>query len=126
MISAFDGFGREICRMYADKTASPAQAADIRFQNLTGAQSNVQKHFGFDIAGSLSPSEWSAAIRGFQKRHLLAHNSGVIDDDYIAKSNDATAIKGHKIAIISSEVTDLIVIVRTMGAHITSEMSKLP
>jgi hypothetical protein len=126
VISAFDGFGREICRMYADKTASPAQAADIRFQNLTGAQSNVQKHFGFDIAGSLSPSEWSAAIRGFQKRHLLAHNSGVIDDDYIVKSNDATAIKGHKIAIISSEVTDLIVIVRAMGAHITSEMSKLP
>jgi len=50
----------------------------------------------------------------------------VIDDDYIAKSNDATAIKGHKITIRSGEVTDLIVIVRTMGAHIINEMSKLP
>ncbi len=126
VVAKFDGFGREVCRVFVDKASNPAQAADIRFQNLTGAQRNVQKHFGFDIAGLLTPDEWSTAIRGFQKRHLLAHNSGVIDAEYIKKANDPSAVEGRKVTISTAEVTELIAIIRKLSAHIIAEMGKLP
>lgn len=126
VIAKFDGFGREVCRVFADKSSNPTQATAIRFQNLTGAQRKVQNYFGFDIAGSLTPDEWTVAIRGFQKRHLLAHNSGVIDAEYIKKANDPSAVEGRKVTISTDEVADLIAIVRKLGAHMMIEMGKLP
>lgn len=126
VVSTFDGFGHEVCTVFADKTTTPTKAAKTGFQNLHRAKTDVQKHFGFDIAASLTPAEWEEAIRGFQKRHLLAHKSGVIDDDYIAKANDPSAIKGRKVSIKADEIVALIDIVRKLGAHIVQEMNKLP
>ena len=126
VVAAFDGFGRKVCRVFADKTSDPTKAAGIRFQNLTGAQTNVQQHFGFDIASPLTATEWEDANRCFQKRHLLAHNNGVIDDDYIAKANDPKAVKGRKVSITPDEIVSLIDIIRKLGAYIMAEMKKLP
>ena len=38
-VSAFDGFGRETCRVFATKAAIPEKAAEIRFQNIATAPS---------------------------------------------------------------------------------------
>ena len=48
LVSAFDGFGCEVCRQ---------KSADIHFQNLAGARRRVQEIFGFDFADGLSPDE---------------------------------------------------------------------
>ena len=37
-VSAFDGFGRETCRIHAAKATKPAKAEDIHFQGLRGAR----------------------------------------------------------------------------------------
>jgi hypothetical protein len=57
LVSAFDGFGREVCRQ---------KAADIHFQNLAAARRRVQEAFRFDFADILSPDEWQQAFRTFQ------------------------------------------------------------
>jgi hypothetical protein len=67
-VSAFDGFGRELCQR---------KSVEIRFQSLAAARRRVQDAFGFDFADGLSPDEWDVACRAFQKRHLLAHKVGV-------------------------------------------------
>lgn len=126
VVAKFDGFGREVCRVFADKSSNPKKAEDIRFQNLSGAQTNLQKYFCFDLGSSLTADEWDTAIRCFQKRHLLAHNSGVIDADYIKKANDPTAVEGRKVTITSDEVTELIELIRKLGAYLIAEMQKLP
>ncbi|MGA7339191.1 MAG: hypothetical protein WBE72_22365 [Terracidiphilus sp.] len=94
-VSAFDGFGRELCQR---------KSLEIRFQNLAAARRKVQDALGFDFADALAPDEWDAACRAFQKRHLLAHKMGVIDDDYIQKANDAGAILGRRIALFFSSL----------------------
>jgi hypothetical protein len=48
-VSAFDGFGRELCRMHAQKSATPARVEKINFQNLDGAKSKVLSAFGIDL-----------------------------------------------------------------------------
>ena len=41
VVSAFDGFGRELCHVYAQKSTNPVEAEAISFQNLAGAQKRV-------------------------------------------------------------------------------------
>jgi hypothetical protein len=108
-VSAFDGFGRELCQR---------KSSEIRFQNLAAARRKVHDAFGFDFADALRPDEWDAACRAFQKRHLLAHKMGVIDDDYIRKANDTGAILGRRIALSQVEVETSISIVEAMGRRL--------
>jgi hypothetical protein len=106
IVSAFDGFGRAI---------SLQMGHEFHFQNLAGARRNVQAAFGFDIADTTSPHEWDFICRLFQKRHLLSHKMGVIDDEYVQRANDPAAIAGRKIVISRSEVEAALVLVRRMG-----------
>jgi len=46
IVSAFDGFGREVCER---------KGTDIRFQSLSAARRRVQEVFGFDFADGLRP-----------------------------------------------------------------------
>lgn len=110
-VSAFDCFGRELCQR---------KSIEIRFQNLAAARRKVQDAFGFDFADALFPNEWEAACRAFQKRHLLAHKMGVIDDDYLQKANDPGAILGRRIALSQAEVEASITIVEALGRRLFS------
>lgn len=111
VVSAFDGFGREICLQ---------RAADISFQDIAGARRRVQEAFGFDFADGLDREEWERACRVFQKRHLLAHKMGVIDDEYVQKANDPMALTGRKIRVSHDEVTSAISIVEALGRRLFS------
>jgi hypothetical protein len=109
VVSAFDGFGREICLQ---------KGVDIRFQNIAGARRRVQETFELDFADVLAPEEWERACRVFQKRHLLAHKMGVIDEEYVQKANDPGAVAGRKIRVSHDEVTSAISIVQALAARL--------
>lgn len=109
VVSAFDGFGRQIC---ATKTA------DIQFQNLAGARRRVNDAFAFDFADVLAPDDWESVCRVFQKRHLLAHKMGVVDEDYIKKAKDSQAILGRKVGIGRNEVVVTISLVEALGKRL--------
>lgn len=109
VVSAFDGFGREVCSK---------KASDVSFQNLTGARRKVQQTFGFDFADGMSADEWGHACRIFQKRHLLAHKMGVVDAEYVQKANDPGAVLGRKICLDSSEVMSAILLIDKFGRRL--------
>lgn len=109
VVSAFDGFGRNICSQ---------KAADIHFQNLPLARHKVQEMFGLDFADALGPIEWESVCRVFQKRHLLAHKMGVIDEEYVRKANDPGAVVGRKIRVNGEEVTSAISIIEVLGRRL--------
>lgn len=117
-VSAFDGFGRATCSAFASKASEPERAKEISFQNINGARVKVQALLGFDLAGSIEPDQWVLVIRCFQKRHLFAHTMGVIDDDYIRKANDPTAVIGRKIATDSNEVRELAGLLKAIGSKL--------
>ena len=111
VVSAFDGFGRVISR---------ERGIEVRFQNLSGARRNVIEKFGFDFADGLTLDEWEFIRRTFQKRHLLSHNTGVIDENYILKANDPSATVGRKIRVTHEEVTASVAIVEALGKRLFS------
>jgi len=63
-------------------------------------------------------TEWERACRVFQKRHLLAHKMGVIDEEYVQKANDAGAVVGRKIHVDKDEVTSAIGIIEALGRRL--------
>ena len=56
--------------------------------------------------------------RLFQKRHLLAHKMGVIDQDYLRNTTDPGAIVGRKIRLAADEVGAAIAIIETLGGSL--------
>jgi hypothetical protein len=114
-ISAFDAFGRETCRVSSKKLRDSPQAENLSFQNLEGARQKVSVLFNVDFSAGLTRDEWQAAVRGFQRRHLLSHKMGVVDEEYVRKSGDMHAVLGRKIRITAAEVRDLVLILRKLA-----------
>lgn len=121
-VSAFDGFGRELCRMHPQKSATPAKVKKISFQNLDGAKTNVLSTFGIDLSACVTSAEWNSVIRGFQKRHLFTHTMGVVDEDYITGTADTTAIAGRKITIDPADVREVVQVMQKVAQHLFEQL----
>jgi hypothetical protein len=124
-VSAFDGFGRELCRVYANRARNPARLEKMSFQNLEGARTHFLDLFGIDLSAEVAPDEWRAAAMGFQKRHLVAHKMGVVDQDYITKTGDTCAVVGRKIGIGADEVKGFVRIISTLAPRVSDNLRKL-
>lgn len=122
-VSAFDGFGRATSSAFASKSSDENQAREISFQNIQNARNRIQTLFGFDFASIISEKEWETVIRCFQKRHLLAHTMGVIDEEYIKKSKDPSAIVGRKIVITQDEVLELTKLLKSIGSNLFEKLN---
>jgi hypothetical protein len=120
-VSAFDGFGREVCRLHGLRKADP-RVDRWTFQNLETVRSNLRDHFNIDIATLVSECEWKEGVIGFQKRHLVSHRMGVVDQSYIEKAGDTRYPAGRKIEITASEVRTLSQTIKVLGEIIAKAM----
>lgn len=124
-VSAFDGFGRELCKVHSSKAKVQARAEAIRFQNIARARTSIVEQFGIDLAQGLGDDQWSLIARCFQKRHLLAHKMGVIDEEYIKRADDPSAVAGRKVTITADEIRELVATLRQVAGTLVREMEAL-
>ncbi len=117
-VSAFDGFGRATCRAFASKAVKPEKAAEIRFQNIAAARDRVKELFGVDFAAAADPSDWAHVLRAFQKRHLLAHKMGVVDEGYLSATGDTSSLLGRKVSIAGPDVHESMGRLQMLGAEL--------
>jgi hypothetical protein len=122
-VSTFDGFGREACRVFGRKATDPQKAETVSFQNLHGANGRLAELFMLDLSAGVAPQEWRAVVRAFQKRHLLSHKMGIVDDEYVRKSGDTGAVIGRKISVTPNEVADTIEIVGKLARNLFEKLS---
>ena len=123
-VSSFDGFGRELCRVHANKARSPEKAEKMNFQNLENARQGFLDLFGIDLSAAVELEEWTMATIAFQKRHLIAHKLSVVDQGYITKTGDTRAVVGRKIVIDAGEVQGLAEVVNTLALHMAAVLQK--
>lgn len=79
----------------------------------------IQK--GFDAW--LSGEEINTLKTLYQKRHLLAHNEGIVDSKYILKSGDTSYKEGQRIVISGRDIEFLVTILDKLGKAIEAECS---
>jgi hypothetical protein len=114
-VSAFDGFGRETCKVRASKSSDPKKAQSISFQNIEIAADRVRELFGVDLRSAVSSADWPAIHKAFLKRHVVAHRSGVADDRYVVETGDPDSVVGRRVPISVNEVHQLVDRLRSFG-----------
>jgi hypothetical protein len=122
-VSTFDGFGRELCNLHRAKSKYSDRIHKIIFQNLDGAKENFKTQFEVDLKQGLTNEEWNVANISFQKRHVLTHKLGIIDEEYIRRSGDYQAILGKKVSITSNDVLILIPIIERLARYMVISLS---
>ena len=123
-VSAFDAFGRELCRVHADRTSNPSTMHRMRFQNLVRARGELQT-IGVEMTTAITTEAWEEALMLFQKRHLIAHKLGVADQEYVDRSGDRDAVPGRKVRVSSNEVTELGDTLQTVAESLTTQFTEL-
>ncbi|MFZ4616659.1 MAG: hypothetical protein ACOYM2_10765 [Rectinemataceae bacterium] len=94
-VSAFDGFGRETCSRLDSR---------ISFQNLVAANDKILRLTGKGLLSAIGDDDWSFILVQFQKRHLIAHKMGVIDAEYVKKTEASESEIGRSISISREDV----------------------
>jgi hypothetical protein len=116
VIAAFDGFGRELCKIQGSPT-------NISFQNIVRAKDRVMNLYKIDISSAISADGWEAINRGFQKRHLFAHSMGVVDQEYLSKAKDPNAMEGRKVSLSIEEIRELMHSLRLVATYMATNLS---
>jgi hypothetical protein len=119
-VSAFDGFGRECCRVCAAASTDPGKAESLSFQNLRRVAERLNKLFGLDLASTVSPQVWARADILFQRRHLISHKSGVIDAQYLTETGDPQSMLGRRVQVEPADVIELASVLKSLGSGLLS------
>lgn len=123
-VSAFDGFARETCRIRAHKSSDPARAQSLSFQHLNRAAAQLRTLFDIDLPASIPATDWSFGHVGFMRRHLLAHNAGVIDQKYLDETGELRTLLGRRLVITLADVDRLAGIVVALGESVIALLPK--
>lgn len=91
------------------------------FQNLPESSGLWKTLTGRGYDDILSKTEFAELEQLFQKRHLIVHRNGIIDQDYIAKSRDTSYLIGQRLVISEAAVLRLADIVTLLS----NELRKL-
>ena len=114
-VSAFDGFGRECCRIRAGASTDPARCEALSFQNLPRAAARLTSLFAVDLKSAVDPADWAHAHTGFMRRHIIAHRAGVIDQQYLDETGEGPALLGRRIAVGAPDVERLASVIWRLG-----------
>lgn len=114
-VSSFDGFGRAACAVRGAQSTDLSKATAMSFQNLPRASKHLKVLFGIDFQASLPSDTWRLAHASFMKRHLLAHRSGVVDQQYKDETGDLSAPVGRRVVVEALQVEALVKAVEELG-----------
>jgi hypothetical protein len=91
------------------------------FQNLDAGSLLWETEFGTSYIKSLEADTIALLRICYQQRHLLAHQQGIVDKDYIVRSGDKTYKEGQRISIDESFVLDFASAIERIGAKLISQ-----
>ena len=107
--------------------------ASCLYDKLTGAKSKVNDFQIVDKGSNLfreltgkGYEEWLSDKEiyelnlMFQRRHLLEHNNGMIDQKYIDKSGDLSYVVGQRLVVKVSDVLSLLSTIKKLGKGLLS------
>lgn len=115
-VTAFQRFAEALYARYPSARTARRNA----FQSLAEGSDLWFAATGHRYSDYLTASELDAITRHFQRRHLLAHTQGIVDDDYIKKTGDTTYRVGQRLVIRESSLRDGVVLIRRLAGCMES------
>lgn len=110
MVSAFQKFAS--CK-YEELSGKSSRVND--FQIVDKGSQLFEREIGKKYSDWLSTAELDFMKIMFQKRHLLEHNNGMIDQRYLEKSHDTGYSIGQRIIVKETDAYALLNILSKLG-----------
>lgn len=110
MVSAFQKFAS--CK-YEEVSGKKSRVND--FQIVDKGSQLFEAETGYKYSDWLSADDMMFMKVMFQKRHLIEHNNGMVDQQYIDKSRDASYSVGQRIIVKEVDAYRLLNILNTLG-----------
>ena len=119
IIDSFESYFKDL-EIYGQKMGYlPRINKKIVIQNLSVSKDNIIKYYNIDISIPFSDDEWTRAERMFMRRHLYTHKEGVVDENYLERTNDTSAELGHVMPISKSDIDYLIEFLRKLAQYLS-------
>jgi uncharacterized Zn finger protein (UPF0148 family) len=100
--------------------ASSFQKKGAVFQRIDDASDLWNQAGSITYARFLSPPDISSLKILFQRRHVLTHRQGIIDQAYIDRSGDSRYSVGQRLVVRDDDVLELVRLMRTLVAGLRS------
>ena len=114
MVSAFQKFAS--CK-YDELSGKASRVND--FQIVDKGSKLFEEETGMKYSDWLTAGELAFMELMFQRRHLLEHNIGMVDQRYLDKSGDINYSLGQRIIVKEADAHSLLAILRKLGSSIT-------
>lgn len=92
------------------------------FQRIEDGSGYWERLIGEGYKDWLSPEEMNRLNLLFQRRHLLAHTEGMVDDRYLARSGDTTYRAGQRIVVSEKDVRETLGLIRKIVTGIRGKI----
>lgn len=115
IISAYQKFAMDSFSKGSTKKVRPND-----FQIVEKGSSLFQKHYGAGYNDWLTSDEITFMNLMFQRRHILEHNNGIVDEKYIYNSKDTLYTVGQRIVCKKEQVLKLAEIIRRLSENISA------
>ena len=115
MVSAFQKFAS--CK-YDELSEKTSRVND--FQIVDKGSKLFEEETGKKYSDWLSAGELAFMELMFQRRHILEHNNGMVDQQYLNKSGDTSYSLGQRIIVKEVDAHSLLAILRKLGNSITT------
>ena len=110
-------------KLYEKIPAAPRAPFNV-FQRLDGGSKLWKQACSKGYEDWLDSTELRDLKILFQKRHILAHNEGIIDDKYIRKSGDSTYRIGQRIVVTEFDIRRLVSVIGKLVAELRAVTGK--
>lgn len=110
-VSELEAMGNHFRKILVLSPATPKRREEIEnlsFQRLFNVADSLKQWSGIDILKEISNDEQTFLRKMIQRRHILIHNGGKVDQEYIEQSGDGTVRLHERIRIRSNEAKRMI------------------
>jgi rRNA maturation endonuclease Nob1 len=120
-ISDFEAMGRDIQGQLARLPMTPSrrkQVQQISFQQVRKAAERLENFFAIDLFKGIGQVERAFLNVMFNRRHILTHNAGRVDQEYLDRTSDTEVRLHQKIVVRSREIARLIPLLKTAASNL--------
>ena len=120
-ISDFEAMARDIQKQLARLPLTPTRRKEvghISFQQIVKADELLRGFFGIELLKSIVESDRDFLNKIFNRRHILTHNAGRVDQEYLDRTLDSGVRLNQKVVVRSREVARLISLLKTAASNL--------
>jgi Zn finger protein HypA/HybF involved in hydrogenase expression len=120
-ISDFEAMARDIQKELIEVPMTPTRRNEVKqisFQQILKARESLRGFFAIDLFESIGEDEQAFLNKMFNRRHVLTHNGGRVDQEYLDRSGDSSVELYEKIVVRSREIYRLIPLLKTIATNL--------